>query len=229
MSKQFALQQGIAERRAVDRDDGSRFAAAGRKVDGAGDQFLAGSAFSHDQHRAGHGGHPLNLVEQLQKGRTLPDQLKATLQQTAELLVLLVEFAAAFDRRAQAAQLPQQRGDPLAQLLSADDQVRGTGSDHIGGQRDVPRFGHDHHRSFGRHPTDTPYQFQAVERAVAGFKVQEHQVQATAITHADAEFVESLNQPDFFGCRELRGDRIAEVVEGAVGRLENQHTAVHGI
>ena len=71
MPEQFALQQVLRDRPAVDRNERAP-AALAVVVDGPGDQFLAGAAFAGDQHVDLAGGDLLDQVVDLLHALLLP-------------------------------------------------------------------------------------------------------------------------------------------------------------
>ncbi len=64
VAEEFGFEQGFGKRAAIDGDEG-RFGARAIFVDGAGDEFLAGAAFSGDQHAAGLRSDGFDQVEEI--------------------------------------------------------------------------------------------------------------------------------------------------------------------
>ncbi len=75
MAEQLCLDQGFGQRRAIHGDE--RFAPAwGEVMQAFGDQFLAGAAFTDDQHRAIELGSAPGLLHRIEKGEALADKLR---------------------------------------------------------------------------------------------------------------------------------------------------------
>ena len=95
VSEEFALEQTLRDRRAVDRDERLRRAAA-REVDGARDDFLAGAALAADQHARAAARDLADQREDLAHRGALADQLahrRGLVDGAAQAPVLFLERA----------------------------------------------------------------------------------------------------------------------------------------
>src|SRR4029077_11158203 len=74
VAKKFGLQKSLGKRTAVDGDEGGQRSCT-VLVNGAGNEFLTGSALTGDQHAARLGSYGLDHVEDGAHVRTLPDDI----------------------------------------------------------------------------------------------------------------------------------------------------------
>ncbi len=128
--EEFALQQRLGQRRAVDADKG--FALARRQaVDGSGDHFLAGAALAAQQHRRARWRHLVHLVKHLQHGRRGAHHvfdLVAALERLGHAAHLVLHAVVGrADTAVQEQRLAHQRGHHLEQLQVVTEVAAGLG------------------------------------------------------------------------------------------------------
>jgi hypothetical protein len=140
VAEQFALEQRLGNGGAVDLDEG-RVAARAGQVQRAGEQLLAGAAFTQQQHRGRGRRHTLQFAQCTQQRRRGADDAVArggTLQRAGELGVALLQPARGGGHQPlQLQHLAGQRGQDLQQRhVVGQLAVRGCGC----GGRPAPRW-----------------------------------------------------------------------------------------
>ena len=201
---------------------------AGRQVDRPGDQLLARPPLADDQHGPRHRGHAADLVQQPLHGRRTADDLQAGLERAAEFGVVLVEGPVPVDDLEQHAELAQERGDPLAEVLAADEEIGGPGVDGPGrGVHASLLRGHDD-RQMRVDLAEPSNQRRPGGWVVAGPIREDHQMLPRAVGQAGSQLL-GRRDSDHFPVRARLGREVGgQLAEVAAARLVDQGGDVHG-
>src|SRR5882672_2730973 len=221
VAEELALEQGVVEGGAVDRDDGPRRRSGG-EMDRARDQLLAGAPLSRDQKRPGDGGEALKAVDHRLDLRRLADDLEARLDRLAQPRVLLVEPAVPVEGLGQPAQLAQQRGDALAEAFAGDEELAGAEGDRAGRPLDAALVG----REDDRNPRVLAAQAADQIRG-RGLRQHDHG-RAGPVAGAAEQVLRRPDQVDFVLGADLDLERFTQRLEIASPRIEDEDRLEHG-
>ncbi len=225
--EQLAFQKRVVERGTVERHQRPRRRTSGR-VNRPCDQLLARAAFTNNQNRAGDPGNALDLVQELEHRGRLTDELKASLQRLAQQGILFVQAAVAFHHVQQPAQLAQQRGDPLRQVLATDEKIAGPGRNGPRRRFDAALVGYRDDRQQFAPPPQAFDQFPPIAFGRIRRDGNDHHVLLGLVADQLGQFAGLRDSPHLPIRRTLVGQGRGQFAKVTIFRFENEDRDVHG-